>query len=156
MSITKQQFAVSLAKIINYLEADEAKNYAATDGVLKDHIYLDIAKIRDYMRNASDYEPYFNNEYLPQYLVIESSSGEFIVDLATGVVMTRDLCNDAPDDYKNIDKFDLNAWRNFYEAPIPPHLDILDLGYWLNDGQYIPAEDSYRKEKLEYMNKGDK
>lgn len=179
MSITKQQFAVSLAKIINYLEADEAKNYASTDGVLNDHIYFDILKVRDYMLRVPDYKSDFSKEYLQHCpgdpntcgydkykdkdcVVVESSHGEFYADLNTGEVIGKDICCDkqpTPDgcnhEYAQVKNFDFEEWKRFYKVTIPPQLDILDLGYWLDNGDYTPAETSYREEILNYMHKGD-
>lgn len=113
-----------MAKIINYLEADDKRDYESTADISKDHIYLDIVKARNYMLEYLDHEPDFSNEYLSHRLVLESSVGVFIASLATGTVISRVLCDDDPDDYKNIEKFDLNEWRYFHKKGIPPQLDI--------------------------------
>lgn len=187
MSITKQQFAVSLAKIINYLKADEKKDYESTGGASCDHIYLDIVTVKNFMLNNPDFKSDFKDEYLSRHtdahsidteckynecegmdcVVIESSHGTFYADLVTGEVIKRDICCDKQPpsascnptscntEYTQIQNFDLEEWESFYKAELPPHLDILDVGYWLEDGRYIPAEDDYRKEASEHINKGD-
>lgn len=181
MSITKKDFAISLAKIINYTEGDEAENYEdwVRDGDSGDHIYSHILKARDYMLGNPEYKSDFSEEYLQRRpgnpntdkydkykdkdcVVIESSHGAFYADLKTGEVIGKDICcdkqsapNDCNQEYTQIKNFDFEEWKRFYKVTIPPQLDILDLGYWLNNGNYIPAEVSYREEILNYMRKGD-
>ena len=131
MDITKKDIIVSLAKIINYLEAGEANNYASTDGILKDHIYLDIVKVRDYMYKHPDYGPDFRNEYLSRYLTVKHPKGEFVADSFTGKVVFKNISDDAHSVDKTIKQFNLDEWKRYYNKDVPAELFVLDLGVWL-------------------------
>lgn len=143
MNITKKDFAVSLAKMINYVETDEAADYH--DG-LKGHIYLDIVKVRDYMLQNPDYKEDFGEEYLPQqYLKVSNPHGEFIVDPSTGKVVFKNLSDDAGSTDRKIVKFDLEEWKKYYNKELPEEVYSLDLGCWLEDGRYLQANTNHRE-----------
>jgi len=85
-------------------------------------------------------------------VIIESSHGTFYAGPITGEVVGKEICCDKqtrPDScnniYTQINTFDFEEWKNYYEKGDPDgFIDILDLGYWLNDGVYIPAVEDHR------------
>lgn len=81
---------------------------------------------------------------------VRGSWGNITVNADTGKVVT--YTPDPPEngeyDYNNISKFDIDEWRN--ENPDETlegnDLDILDLGYWTNEGVYESPDYTWRKE----------
>lgn len=90
---------------------------------------------------------------------IESSHGIFYADPATGKVIGKEICCDKQprheycnNKYTQINKFDFEEWREYYSNDaIDTHLDILDLGYWLENCLYTPAEKDHRENILEHV-----
>lgn len=83
-------------------------------------------------------------------VIIRSSHGEFRVDAATGKPVTWDPHYFASADAKalgRIDRFDFTEWERHYGKPIASisPIDILDLGYWLDDGTYEGPDHDWRK-----------
>jgi hypothetical protein len=72
---------------------------------------------------------------------IVSSHGTLTVDPADGRVLSRDLDDDL---LERVIRFDLEEWKHYWGDPVPDNLDILDIGYWLDDGTYEPPEMEWR------------
>ena len=97
---------------------------------------------------AQEYRKYHGKDCV----IIESSHGTFYAGPITGEVVGKEICCDKqtrPDScnniYTQINTFDFEEWKNYYEKGDPDgFIDILDLGYWLNDGVYIPAVEDHR------------
>lgn len=87
-------------------------------------------------------------------VVIESSHGIFYADVATGIVIGKEICCDKQprdelcnDAYTQIHRFDFEEWKGYYKKNVVnTHVDILDLGYWLKNCLYTPAEEDFRKD----------
>lgn len=81
---------------------------------------------------------------------VNSSHGQFLI-YPDGRVAEWNAYE--PDDYDaqsmaRIAKFDLDEWKKYWgwEGELPKGFDILDLGYWLKDEMYEPADDNWREE----------
>jgi len=75
---------------------------------------------------------------------VYSSHGTIIINPETGTVIATDIdmCDDCID---NIKRFDIEEYKTFYKVDkVPGAFDILDLGYWLNDGTYEEPEHDWR------------
>jgi len=93
---------------------------------------------------------------------ITGSHGELTVETTYGLIIDRVRWTDTyrdengkwreipdwPNAYDDIAKFDLAEWRAFYpgEEPDGMHIDILDMGFWTNTGEYCAAEFDFREE----------
>jgi hypothetical protein len=78
---------------------------------------------------------------------VGSSNGELQVDVTTGVVVSVNVyTNDSG--LEKINSFDVKEWEEYYGKPIPvgEHIDILDLGYWHDNGKYTHPEFDAREE----------
>lgn len=89
-----------------------------------------------------------------QPILMHGSYGTLSVDQNDGTVIRHD---DAPDygdeDYKDIVKFDLEEFRQWLAQNAPEfadivvpggEFDIVDVGFWLDNGEYVPAEAEHR------------
>ena len=85
---------------------------------------------------------------------IESSWGTIITD-DNGNVIGKDLLeHDGKEKcyLLNADRFDLKEWDDWYEKNTnkpsikPTDFDILELGFWNNDGSYNPPHPTWRDE----------
>jgi hypothetical protein len=97
-------------------------------------------------------------EYQP--ILMHGSYGTLKVDPYDGTVIRYD---DAPDygdeDYKDIVKFDLEEFRRWLAQNAPEfadivvpggEFDIVDVGFWLDTGDYVAAEAEHRA--IVYLN----
>jgi len=78
-----------------------------------------------------------------------SSHGSIEFDSETGIVFSQHLdnCEDCPD---NIGRFDVEEYKKFYGVTeLPAEIDILDLGYWLEDESYEEPAHDWRIERDE-------
>jgi hypothetical protein len=73
--------------------------------------------------------------------LIQGSWGQLRVDAETGdVLRLTDESKDAQGEgYHDIARFDLEEWKRFYNQGTCRGADILDVGYWTNEGIYEPA-----------------
>lgn len=101
---------------------------------------------------------------------ITGSWGEFTTD-EEGNILTRKEEADEDDGtvpYHDIAKFDIKEyleWANSVSVPYPKeselqpanhkHLDICEVGYWLDKGEYVPAVEDFRQEYLHSLNSGE-
>lgn len=79
---------------------------------------------------------------------IGSSHGEFSADATTGKVIKKEIYEGSETEPVNfIDKFDIEEYKKHYNTTTPPeYIDILDLGYWLENGAYEEPAHDWRKE----------
>jgi hypothetical protein len=80
---------------------------------------------------------------MPSTIAITGSWGTLHVCPTTGKVVSRhDLYPNDPQGYRTIIKFDVAEWRRTYPGTQLQGGDILDFGYWTEDGHYEePAYD---------------
>jgi hypothetical protein len=79
---------------------------------------------------------------------IRSSNGVITIDLSTGAV--RAVYGEIAwtKHIKMIARFDLAEYREFYRdgGGKDTSFDILDIGYWTVDGEYVPPSAAFRKD----------
>ena len=73
---------------------------------------------------------------------VTGNYGVLTVDRADGLV--TDYEPNHGDDYKIITRVNLDEWRQRYHAEPCGPIDILDLGYWTDQGHYEPPDESWR------------
>lgn len=80
-------------------------------------------------------------------LIISGSDNSIIVNDPSGTIIYFETSDGTYDD---IERFDLTEKRKYWNREASPEhgLDILDVGYWTKDGQYIPPESDWRKELI--------
>lgn len=120
----------------------------------------DAAKIVDALLETDEVDPKSfvgardaNIEHY-QPILMHGSYGTLKVDPNDGTVIKHD---DAPDygdeDYKDIVKFDLEEFRRWLAQNAPEfadivvpgeEFDIVDVGFWLDTGEYVAAEAEHR------------
>lgn len=49
-------------------------------------------------------------------------------------------------EFSQIVAFDLDEIEKYWGSSAPEGIDISDIGYWTRDGQYHPAEETYRQD----------
>lgn len=78
--------------------------------------------------------------------VLFSSNGEVHFDIENGIVI--EIKEEGPEFFiSNIGIIDIKEWKEYYKLDIPTEgLDILDVGFWLIDGQYVPPDQIWRDE----------
>ena len=92
---------------------------------------------------------------------VNGSHGEMRADALTGHVI--ELNND---DYNSIEynvivRFDIDEWRQKYpdEELNGMNMDILDIGFWCSDGEYVPPEEEWREDlrrENEYIDRAER
>lgn len=79
-----------------------------------------------------------------------SSGGEILCDL-NGKVLEVILSSDYEKEYdllREIERFNMSEWDNYWKQERQKTYDILDLGYWLKDGKYEPPSLEWRTGNL--------
>lgn len=91
------------------------------------------------------------------YVLINSSNGIIVAYANSGSL--RSIATFSGCELPDIQKIDLDEWRETYGGDVPAELDILDVGYWyLNDAQescYQQPEYEWRKEYRSKINYND-
>lgn len=87
-------------------------------------------------------------------LRVTGSYGFLIVDRATGEVITYTRARDQTAEYSDILCLDLCEWRTWTAANVPAdlkgrYLDIAEVGFWTDTGEYFDASEEWREERLE-------
>ena len=85
--------------------------------------------------------------------VVHSSHGTIVIDARTGHIIGADFEGNDTESIahlESITRFDLSEYQNFYpdetEADHGNEYDILDLGYWHDDGEeYEEPDHEWRK-----------
>lgn len=111
-------------------------------------------RVRSYYWREGEDPKHFLKKIAPApalLMQVNSSHGTFYIDGNTGRVVQWPASNpDDPDAQAlgNIEKFDLPEWKAYWrwEGEVPGGFDILDLGFWMKDGTYEPAEEMWREE----------
>ena len=83
------------------------------------------------------------HSYEVETLTIYSSNGELCVDVATGLVDKGASDYYDTDELKHISQFDIEEFCVFWNCE-PQEGDILDFGYWMDDGTYEPPAMDWR------------
>jgi len=87
-------------------------------------------------------------------ITIESSWGIISTD-DKGNVIERDILEHHGGErcyLLDAERFDIEEWDNWYErytektSPKPSSFDVLELGFWKNDGTYNPPSNEWRNE----------
>ena len=84
-------------------------------------------------------------------ITIFSSWGEITTD-DFGNVIEKQLYEEEPCYLSNVVKFDIAEFDSWYEkklnqpSPKPSTFDVLEVGFWKNDGAYIPADKKWRED----------
>lgn len=80
---------------------------------------------------------------------VESTWGYLLASCATGIVVDHCLTPDIDEQtcyLENIHRFDIDEWKETYsKSKLVSSIDILDLGYWMIEGEYCPSEPSCRE-----------
>lgn len=45
----------------------------------------------------------------------------------------------------NVAKFDLEEWKKYWKEELPTDFDVLDLGFWNKNGEYITPDNDWRE-----------
>lgn len=75
-----------------------------------------------------------------------SSHGEITVNADTGQVVEVEVY-EGGDPFPAISKFDIDEYKQYHKVQMVADegIDILDIGYWLQDMQYSPPDQEWRK-----------
>jgi hypothetical protein len=76
---------------------------------------------------------------------VYGSHGELTVASASGRVLAYEPIGDG--EYRNITFFNIAEWRQVYSGEVLRQVDILDIGYWTEEGEYTPPVADWRAEK---------
>lgn len=76
---------------------------------------------------------------------VYGSRGDLTVATASGRVRTYEPTGQG--DYRNITFFNIAEWRQTYPGEVPHQIDILDIGYWTQEGEYAPPVVDWREDK---------
>ncbi len=76
---------------------------------------------------------------------VYGSHGDLTVASASARVLDYLPIGDG--EYRNITFFNVAEWRQTYPNVVLDHIDILDIGYWTQEGEYAPPVEDWRKDK---------
>ncbi len=76
---------------------------------------------------------------------VYGSHGDLTVATASGRVLAYEPIGDG--DYRNVTFFNIAEWRQTYPGEVPHQIDILDIGYWTQEGEYVPPVADWRADK---------
>lgn len=76
---------------------------------------------------------------------VYGSHGDLTVASASGRVVAYESIGDG--EYRNIAFFNIAEWRQVYPGEVPHQIDILDIGYWTEEGEYAPPVADWRADK---------
>jgi hypothetical protein len=76
-------------------------------------------------------------------LAVASSHGKLIVRKRDGAVLP-DLSRYDDDELRQIERLNLAEWQAYWKEYLPDSGDILDFGYWNQDGSYEPPAQDWR------------
>jgi len=76
-----------------------------------------------------------------------SSLGSFTFDPVSGEVFISEL--DAQMDTPI--RVDIAEYKEYYGTEFNEGVDILDIGYWIDGGSYVPPENDWREEKKQLL-----
>jgi hypothetical protein len=76
---------------------------------------------------------------------VYGSHGDLTVASASGHVLAYEPIGEG--EYRNIALFNIAEWRQAYPGEVPRQIDILDIGYWTEEGEYAPPVADWRTEK---------
>jgi len=76
---------------------------------------------------------------------VYGSHGDLTVASASGRVLAHEPIGEG--EYRNITFFNIAEWRQAYPGEVPHQIDILDIGYWTEEGEYAPPVVDWRADK---------
>ena len=76
---------------------------------------------------------------------VYGSHGDLTVASTSGRVLAYEPVGVG--EYRNITFFNVAEWRQTYPGEVPDHIDILDIGYWTEEGGYASPVADWRVEK---------
>lgn len=76
---------------------------------------------------------------------VYGSHGDLVVASMSGRVLEYHPIGEG--EYSAVAFFNVAEWRQAYPGNIPDHIDILDIGYWTQEGEYAPSVEDWRKDK---------
>jgi hypothetical protein len=86
-------------------------------------------------------------------ILVRSSHGIFFFDSYEGAVVDIDLTEEFGDLPVRVDVDDLRKqpvpkrFEKYLRNGLMPEYDVLDVGYWTEDGTYVPPEEEWRLER---------
>ncbi len=78
-------------------------------------------------------------------LQVYGSHGDLMVASVSGRVL--DYLPIGYGEYRNITFFNVAEWRQTYPGEVPHQVDVLDIGYWTQEGEYAPPVADWRTDK---------
>jgi hypothetical protein len=85
--------------------------------------------------------------------VVYSSHGEFFINKNSGIVISEHIA-DTEDSPKGAVRFDIKEYCAFYKKSPSDAYDILDLGYWMEDGTYEEPCHDWRTDVIQLRAEG--
>jgi hypothetical protein len=76
-----------------------------------------------------------------------SSLGSFTFDPISGEVFISELASEMDTPIR----VDIAEYKRYYGTEFNEGVDILDIGYWIENGSYVPAENDWREEKKQLL-----
>jgi len=77
-------------------------------------------------------------------ITAHSSHGSITFGSETGLTLESNLCG--CDDCPQVERFNIEEYCTHYGKGVPQDVDILDLGYWGKDGEYVEPAHDWRKD----------
>ncbi len=76
---------------------------------------------------------------------VYGSHGDLVVASMSGRVLEYHPIGEG--EYAAIAFLNVAEWRQACPGNVPDHIDILDIGYWTQEGEYAPPVEDWRKDK---------
>jgi hypothetical protein len=77
--------------------------------------------------------------------IVYGCGGELTVSASSGHVLEYDDMGYGDNEYAAIVFVNVDEWRNSHPGDVPDRIDILDLGYWTDTGEYEPPKNDWRR-----------
>lgn len=129
---------------ISFFDLDSIKS--EEDGHVEENVD-DEGEAKDFLRRV---------HMPPGDIEVVGSCGTLVCDHATGYVKTLQDDGDDEDNYRDIERVNIDEFRQWQATNIPGQpmeaghaIDIMFIGYWLKDGTYEPPLDDARAEYLQ-------
>lgn len=129
------------------------------EGTLEAYTYSDVRELYGDLANAAenfkiDFENpddninFYSKPIDKKTIEVRSSGGTIIINAETGVKLEVNLSDPDDETYFNlrlIQRFNINEYKNFHNfETLPDSIDILDLGYWDLEDDYISPDYEWR------------
>ncbi len=77
--------------------------------------------------------------------IVYGCGGELTVSASSGQVLEYDDMGYGDNEYAGIVFVNVDEWHNSHPGTVLDRIDILDLGYWTESGEYEPPENDWRR-----------